>query len=260
MPAKGSGSFGYIELICLRLAAYLSSTTFLRKVVFLRAVMVVLKLLFETVRSREMSKGLSQLHIISTGAEPLESFCDKAIMLAPYVTAFHLRERKATALELLQACRQLIDGGVPKHKIIINDRVDVAAVAGVRGVQLAWHSLPVHSVKQTFSQLTVGKSVHSCDEAALAEQEGCDYVLCGHIYATFSKPNLPPRGVDILRDIVDQVHIPVIAIGGIQPQHVSAIAETGAAGIAVMSGILNAPNMIDSARDYVGAMQATRQF
>lgn len=206
--------------------------------------------------SLTMSNKFDQLHIISTGAESLDSFCEKAILIEPYVTAFHLRERTASALELMKACSKLIEGGIARHKIIINDRADVAAVAAVRGVQLAWHSLPIARVKWAFPQLNAGKSVHSREEAQQAECDGADYVLCGHIFATHSKPDLPPRGVEVLREIVTSVHIPVIAIGGIQPQHMSAMASSGAAGVAVMSGILQATDVVAAAKSYREAMAA----
>lgn len=178
----------------------------------------------------------------------------KAEKLAPYVTRFHLREHTASALELLNACEWLIQHGISPEQIIVNDRADVAEIAAVKGVQLAWHSLPVERVKRTFKQLVVGKSVHSIEEAEQAERMGCDYLLFGHIYSTNSKPGLPPRGLAALEQIVNSVQLPVIAIGGIRPHHVASIANTGAAGIAVMSGILAAPDSVNAALQYIHAI------
>lgn len=202
---------------------------------------------------------LQQLHVISTGRQPLHSFCKIAGQIAPYVTAFHLRERSVTSLELLRACEQLVSEGVSPRSIIINDRADVAVAAGVKGVQLAWHSMPVDAVKRSFSRLMIGKSVHSCEEARQAEQAGSDYVIFGHVFATASKATAPPRGIEALRQTASSVQIPVIAIGGILPKHVSAIAHAGAAGIAVMSGILEAGDSLAAVKAYAAAMQSASE-
>lgn len=87
---------------------------------------------------------------------------------------------------------------------------------------------------------TIGVSVHSLTEAKLAEKSGASYITAGHIFPTDCKKGLPPRGTDFLREICETVHIPVYAIGGITPENVHLIKETGAAGACVMSGLMKA--------------------
>lgn len=84
----------------------------------------------------------------------------------------------------------------------------------------------------------VGVSVHSIDEAVEYENKGVDYVIAGHIFATDCKKGLPPRGLDFLRKICQAVKIPVYAIGGINPENVRYIAESGASGACIMSGLM----------------------
>lgn len=83
-----------------------------------------------------------------------------------------------------------------------------------------------------------GASVHSVSEAIEAESKGVDYVIAGHIFATDCKKGLPPRGLDFLREICQAVKIPVYAIGGIDPENVRYIAESGASGACIMSGFM----------------------
>lgn len=200
-----------------------------------------------------------ELHVVSTGRQSFAELAGIAGAIRPYVDAIHLRERTKTARELLEGIGLLLAAGVPADRIVINDRADVAAAAGVRGVQLAYHSLEVSAVKRLFPQLRVGKSVHSAEEALQAEAEGADYVFYGHIYATASKPDLPARGIEALRRLTDLVRIPVIAIGGVKPDNVTEVLRAGAAGIAVMSGLLEAPDPLSEAVAYRNYLHTGRE-
>jgi len=78
-------------------------------------------------------------------------------------------------------------------------------------------------------------SVHAPEEARAAEAMGAQFVIAGHIFATGSKPDIPPRGLDFLREICDAVRIPVFAIGGIAGDNALQCLDVGAAGICRMS-------------------------
>jgi len=82
-------------------------------------------------------------------------------------------------------------------------------------------------------QLSV--SVHSPEEAGQAEAMGARFVIAGHIFATGSKPDFPPRGLDFLMKICDTCRVPVFAIGGVTEQNAQACIDAGAAGICRMS-------------------------
>lgn len=95
----------------------------------------------------------------------------------------------------------------------------------------------------------IGASVHSVDEAIEAEQKGVNYVTAGHIFATQCKPDLAPRGLDFLREVCESVKIPVYAIGGINPQNISQIAQSGADGACIMSGFMACENPAEYIKD-----------
>ncbi|QDP39480.1 thiazole tautomerase TenI [Radiobacillus deserti] len=191
-----------------------------------------------------------ELHVLSTGRQPVERLVETFEEIHPYLTALHIREKEKTAREIYQLVEQLRTKNVPLSKIVINDRVDVAQVMRVQGTHLAYHSLPIDQVKEHFPQLRVGCSVHSLEEALRAQAQGADYVTFGHIFETQSKPGVNPRGLEQLRTITASVTIPVIGIGGIQPSHVQSVVEAGADGIAVMSGILEAENPLEMVKEY----------
>lgn len=196
-----------------------------------------------------------QFHVISTGKQLPEQLVMIASQIHPYVDVIHIREKEKTAKELVELIESLLSSGVPAEKIIVNDRVDVAVACGVKGVQLAYHSLSAKKVKECFPMLFVGCSVHSLEEAVEAEQSGADYCIYGHVFPTECKAGVPPRGVETLAQITSMVCIPVIAIGGIQPSHVPHIWKSGASGIAVMSGVFLAKDPLAQVKSYVQMMQ-----
>lgn len=197
-----------------------------------------------------MKKMNCELHVISTGKQRKETFIQIIADIHPFIDFVHIRERLWTASELIEVVHTLKDKGVPTEKILLNDRVDVAHVAYCGGVQLAYHSIDVSSVKENFPNLYVGCSVHSPQEAINKEKNGTDFLLYGHIFSTLSKPGVPPRGIKDLQQIVKAAKIPVIAIGGITPEHVPQVIQTGARGVAVLSGILLAKDPYRAAKRY----------
>ncbi|ADU29043.1 thiazole tautomerase TenI [Evansella cellulosilytica] len=191
-----------------------------------------------------------EIHVISNGKQPLEEFAQCARLILSDVDYFHVREKQLSAKQLSDGIDILLQHGIPAEKIVVNDRVDVAAVRNVAGVQLAYHSLKVNEVKQRFPELKIGKSVHSIEEAIDAERLGADYVLYGHIFTSKSKPDVTPRGIRQLEALVNEVSIPVIAIGGITPFNVESVMSAGARGVAIMSGILEAEDPLSMIKLY----------
>lgn len=86
----------------------------------------------------------------------------------------------------------------------------------------------------------IGTSVHSLEEAKMAQRMGASYLTAGHIYATDCKKGVPPRGTEFLREICREVKIPVYAIGGIQidREQIKEVKDCGAEGACIMSGMM----------------------
>lgn len=87
--------------------------------------------------------------------------------------------------------------------------------------------------KEQFQE--IGASVHSVEEAVLAEKAGATYLIAGHIFATDCKKGVPPRGLSFFRNVCEAVSIPVFAIGGMTWNKESIIMESKGAGICMMS-------------------------
>lgn len=85
---------------------------------------------------------------------------------------------------------------------------------------------------------TVGTSVHSIEQAKLAQATGATYITAGHIFVTECKKGLMPRGISFLKSICHNVDIPVYAIGGICEENFNDILSAGANGGCIMSGAM----------------------
>lgn len=200
-----------------------------------------------------------QLHLITDGKKTKEELIAILTEVHESVDFIHVREKHRSANEIFELVDELIRSGVRPVKIIINDRVDVAHVLNVGGVQLAYHSLGVSEIRRNFPELRVGKSVHSYEEAMEAQMDGADFIMYGHIYATSSKDGLEPKGLMELRRLTRSLKIPVIAIGGIAPDKIQELRAAGASGIAVMSGIMDARDNVTATKAFLAAMLAEKE-
>jgi thiamine-phosphate diphosphorylase len=90
---------------------------------------------------------------------------------------------------------------------LINDRIDVGLAAGADGFQLGRRSLPLAVARQLIGEdYLLGASVHSCEEALVAESSGADFLLVGTIFASHTHPDEPPSGIDLLHAIRGNTH------------------------------------------------------
>lgn len=83
-----------------------------------------------------------------------------------------------------------------------------------------------------------GTSVHSMEQAQEAVRLGVSYMTAGHIFPTQCKPGLPARGLVFLKEICDNVPVPVYGIGGISKENESCVVENGGSGVCIMSGCM----------------------
>jgi thiazole tautomerase (transcriptional regulator TenI) len=157
--------------------------------------------------------------------------------------AIHIRSQLLDSPTLYSLTLALLElNEQTKCWCIINDRVDIALACGVQGVQLTHKSIAVPDVQAIAPALLIGASVHSSEEARDAERAGADWCVAGHVFETESHPGAPRREKTFVSDVVAAVSFPVIAIGGIRPEHVHSLVHRGAHGVAAIRGIWNDEN------------------
>ncbi len=187
--------------------------------------------------------------------------------------AIQLRDKTATPADLYrQALRYREMTRQHGALLFINDRLDVALAAGADGVHLGPEDLPVAAARLAADQVPhstsdaapspgrflIGFSTDDPDTARAAEADGADYIGCGAVFGTTSKPEAGDEriGADRLREVAANVRIPVVGIGGIHAGNVQEVASAGAAGAAVIGAVMGAEDVADAVRRLLDAFRA----
>lgn len=165
-------------------------------------------------------------------------------------TMVQLREKqldlphfRREALEIQALCRRY---GAP---FLINDNVDLALEIGADGVHVGQEDMEAGLVRQKLGPGKIlGVSAHSPEEALRAQAAGADYLGAGAVFHTGTKTDVSTLSYDTLGDICAAVHIPVVAIGGINKDNILRLKGTGIAGAAVVSALFAQPDVQAAAR------------
>ncbi len=138
-----------------------------------------------------------------------------------------------------------------KVTFIINDRVDLAMLVEADGVHIGQTDLPARAVRRLIGPNKIlGVSVASLSEALQAEADGADYLGVGPVFeARGTKSDAGnPLGLEILGQLRNNCRLPLVAIGGINRENVARVIQGGADAVAIISAIISAENVTESAR------------
>jgi thiamine-phosphate pyrophosphorylase len=141
--------------------------------------------------------------------------------------------------------RQIYENGLTLRKLtrlfnatlIINDHADIALAVEADGVHLGQDDLPLKEARKIMGNRIVGISTHDLGQAKEAEFGGADYIGFGPVFHTTTKDAGVPKGVDNIRKIKENVSIPLVAIGGINPDNIASVMRAGADAVAVATAI-----------------------
>ena len=134
--------------------------------------------------------------------------------------------------------------------LIVNDRFDLAALAGADGVHLGADDVPVERIPPAIrDELLVGLSTHTLEQVEASRARPVDYIGFGPIFATGSKESeYTPRGIPLLAQAAESAQVPVVAIGGIDTKRIAEVKRAGAAAAAVISAISEAESPLEATR------------
>lgn len=160
-------------------------------------------------------------------------------------TVIQIRDKVSEGGRLTRIVSKIVQLCKPAGiKVIVNDRVDVAIAADACGVHVGQGDIPAALVRKMIGQDKIlGVSCKTVDLAIKAQHDGADYVGCGATYPTTTKDS-SVIGTHGVRQIKENVSIPVVAIGGIDDTNASrTLQESGADGVAVVRAIFNAADI-----------------
>lgn len=118
---------------------------------------------------------------------------------------------------------------------ILHTYTETAIQLGAKALHLPLPLLLSMKQQQKSRFAILGASIHSVEQAQLAQNAGASYLTAGHVFETACKPGVEPRGLDFLREVCQASALPVYAIGGIHPKNAAACIQAGAYGICIMS-------------------------
>ena len=148
------------------------------------------------------------------------------------------------ALEVQKICKKY------RVPLIINDDVELAKSINADGVHVGQSDLDAGTARTILGpDKIIGVTAKTVEQARAAQRAGADYLGSGAIFGTGTKPDAKPMTMELLREIVNAVDIPVVAIGGIDSSNAYKLAKTGIAGIAVVNGIFGKSDCCAAARE-----------
>jgi thiamine-phosphate pyrophosphorylase len=166
------------------------------------------------------------------------------------VDLIQLRAKTRPAGEIAEIATVLHDvtlrRGVP---LVINDHPEIARIVRAEGVHVGQDDLSIAEAREIAGpDCMIGKSTHSVDQAIHATDEGADYIGFGPIFATPTKPDYLPVGLDEIRKVHKAVRIPIFCIGGIKLDNLPEVIASGAERVVIVSGLLQAADIASYAR------------
>jgi thiamine-phosphate pyrophosphorylase len=205
---------------------------------------------------------LPRLYVILDAALITSPKRDLALRLTEAgVRLLQYRDKSAPARRLLDASRELASLLGPRGvTFFVNDRPDVAFLSRASGVHLGQGDLDVEQARHVVGlENLVGVSTHNLEQFKRAAASSADYIAVGPVYTTSSKADPDPVvGIDFIRKVRNLTEKPIVAIGGITLERASETIEAGADTVAVISGILSAPDPAERARQYIHTLDTAK--
>lgn len=172
--------------------------------------------------------------------ESLLDVCEK--VLESGATFLQIREKDLDESSFEQEA-ELLRGLCAKHKVpfVVNDSVEIALKCGADGVHVGQSDIKGRDIRALIGpDRILGISAGTVEEARAAETAGADYIGVGAVFATGTKKDARYMSIERLREIRSAVHIPVVAIGGINASNLLQLKGSGVDGVAVVSAIFAA--------------------
>lgn len=170
------------------------------------------------------------------------------------VRLIQLRSKRATARNIHAQAVQFVEHLSPHGvRLILNDRPDIAAIAGAGGVHVGQEDVPVEEARRICGPSSwVGVSTHNLEQLREASASSADYIAVGPLFPTSTKENPEPVvGIELLRAARALTRKPLVAIGGITVERAEELFRAGADSVAVIRDLALARDPAARAREYL---------
>ncbi|MFT5387843.1 MAG: thiamine-phosphate pyrophosphorylase [Candidatus Omnitrophota bacterium] len=134
--------------------------------------------------------------------------------------------------------------------LIINDRVDLTLLTDAHGVHVGQDDIPLQKAREFVGRHMVGVSCQTLKQAQLAQEQGADYIGFGSIFKTKTKPERSPMNLDVLKEVIKNINIPVFPIGGIDLKNIAVLHDLGVRRFAVCRSISEASNIKETVKAF----------
>ena len=166
------------------------------------------------------------------------------------VDIVQLRDKNGHAKDILTFCRQARRIIADKALFIVNDRVDLAILAGADGVHLGQEDISYSQARKMMgAKAIIGISCQTYVQAQKAQRAGADYIGFGSVFKTQTKPQRQVMNLKLLKRVIETIKIPVFPIGGINRDNLKQLTALGIKRAAVCRDILLAKDVGESVRE-----------
>ena len=181
--------------------------------------------------------------------------CEEALKAG--VRFVQLRDKNASTRSLYDsalALRNLCN--TYSSFFIVNDRIDVAMAVKADGVHLGQSDMPTDTARSIMgSEAIIGVSVRTIEEAEKALAHGADYIAANLVFSTETKKDIKePLGLEMVSTLSRASSLPMIAIGGINPENTALVIKAGCSGVAVVTAIMNADSPSSEVEKFTKAL------
>ena len=183
--------------------------------------------------------------ILDASLSSLEETACAELLAGCGVHLVQYRNKRAPARELVTGARRLAEFFRPRGiTFLVNDRPDVALLAGATGVHVGQEDLEVEEARRVLGpEKWLGVSTHNREQVIRADRSPAGYIAVGPVFPTSTKENPDPvAGLALIREARSLTSKPIVAIGGITLERAAEVVAAGADSVVVVSDIWRAPD------------------
>lgn len=182
------------------------------------------------------------------------------LLLQGGVDAVQLRNRSLSDRKMISLGKQMKELCAKYSALfLIDNRVDIAWAVQADGLHLGHEDVPISVARELLGhRAIIGLSAHSLPEAIEAQRQGADYVSCGPLWATPTKPQYKEVGLGLIGLYRAALRIPYVAIGGVDEANLDEVIRAGAKSVAMVRALFDSPTPDLTAKKFKEKIQINR--